>query len=81
MNHYQMDVAEKSAGPFLTKNGFKKTGFMTYTNGRCFVEVTFTGYNVCGKNEENMTSTFNHNIHWLVGYLTWHGFIDKNYEQ
>lgn len=73
--------AAKTVGPFLIKNGFQKTGFMTYDNGGCIVEITFNGYNVSGKNEENMTATFNHNIHWLVGYLTWYGFIEKDYKK
>lgn len=68
-----MDVVKE----FLIKNGFAKTELNHYVNYTCEVVIMGDCYNII----ENSGSVFsdNLNIYWLIGYLTYYNFIDKDY--
>ena len=61
---------------FLLKNGFKKKKFY-YGNNNCSVMIY----------ENQIIIEFNHttlanklDIYWLIGILTYHNLINKNYK-
>ena len=68
----------KSVEPFLLKNGFSKMEPCSYANNLCNVVIQDNCYTVANNQGDVMYSE-NHNIYWLVGYLTWMGFINLNY--
>lgn len=65
---------------FLIRNGFEKIKHGHYSNLFCNIEITAEGYAVADNYGYTAYSS-DHNIYWLVGYLTWSDFIDKNYKQ
>ena len=65
---------------FLKKNGFKRIEKNSYANNMCNVVISKTGYEVANNNGDTMYSE-NLQIYWLIGMLTYYGFMDKNYNQ
>ena len=65
---------------FLKLNGFKKIEEKSYSNELCNVVFEDCGYAVANNKGETMYS-FDFNIYWLIGVLTYYGYIDKNYKQ
>ncbi|WP_372650838.1 hypothetical protein [Draconibacterium sp.] len=64
---------------FLENNGFEKLTDNNYWNDTCNVKFQDGGgYAVSDKLDNTMYSIDN-NIYWLIGVLTYYGFIDKNY--
>jgi hypothetical protein len=64
---------------FLLKNGFKKTDKKVFQNDLC--EVTFEDDHYCiADNEGSTMYSPNLNIYWLIGALTYLGFMNKNYQ-
>ena len=68
----------KTAREFLMKNGFTECE-NRYTNGKCSIVITHN-YSVM---DEDFSVTFSDdlNIYWLVGVLTWYGYIKKDYKK
>jgi hypothetical protein len=70
---------------FLLKNGFlKKTEDGIYTNPKCTVTVLEDCYKINYDHPEHgevSTYTDSWSIPHLVGVLTWHDLIDKNYNK
>lgn len=86
---YYNDI--KKIEKFLNKNGFREKDRNLFTNDKCDVYIGEDGlavlkdmapkdlvYIVTGKNP---TIKFNEvfNLYWLIGVLTFHGYIEKNY--
>lgn len=70
---------------FLEKNGFEKRfdyvmGENIYIRGRCSVCIRDRYYKVIDKDHDVMYSD-DLNIYWLIGVLTYYGYMDKNYKQ
>jgi len=69
---------------FLTRNGFKKMNENDFANMKCVVKVFPKYYEIVFNDDEfgEMTMyTDNISIPQLVGILTWHGLIDKDYNK
>ncbi len=68
---------------FLTMNGFKNTSINSLSNGVCFVILHEDHYSVTGffdgKEDSTMYSK-DLNIYWLIGVLTYYGFIRGDYK-
>ncbi|CAL67419.1 hypothetical protein [Christiangramia forsetii] len=64
---------------FLKKNGFKNMELGSYANDLCNVVINSNEYEVAD-NEGNTMYSKDHNIYWLIGVLTYYGFIEKNYK-
>jgi hypothetical protein len=63
---------------FLLRNGFEYIEENSYANAYCNVVLEKDHYAVA----DNMGGTvysYNLNIYWLIGTLTYNGFINKNY--
>lgn len=65
---------------FLEANGFEEIEPDSYANDYCSVVISELGYEVAN-NEGNVIYSSSHNIYWLIGALTWFGYIDKNYKK
>ena len=63
---------------FLIKNGFIEVGLNHYGNDKCDIKIL---YNRFYKIIEDGNSVYSDslNIYWLIGYLTYYNFMDKNY--
>jgi hypothetical protein len=70
-------------GPFLLKNGFEKFKYEDniYTNSECTINVLEGCYEILFENEWGEVSAYTDSwsIPHLVGVLTWHDLIDRNY--
>lgn len=64
---------------FLEKNGFKRIEENSYSNDLCNVVIEKDHY-VLANNEGDVMYSPNLNIYWLIGALTYLGFMDKNYK-
>ena len=69
---------EAHIAPFLLNNNFKKVDEFCYANDFCGIEIQKEGYAVCDNDGNTMYSN-DHSIYWLVGYLTWSGYLIKDY--
>lgn len=65
---------------FLEKNGFKKVEQNSYDNNVCSVVLNTSGY-IISDNNGNLVCLNGLLIYTLIGYLTYQGFMDKNYKQ
>jgi len=65
---------------FLVANGFLKSEKNVYHNDKCTVIINKENYSVIDNNFSIIISD-NINIYWLIGILTYQGFMDKNYKQ
>jgi hypothetical protein len=65
--------------PFLLRNGFNKTDEFSYSNDYCNVVIKDSHYAVADNLGGVMYST-DHSFYWLLGYLVWDGFIEKNFK-
>ena len=65
-----------NATDFLKNNGFKKTGNV-YMNDKCTITIS-DHYCIMNLQRDTIYSD-DLDIYWLVGILTWYGYIDKNY--
>ena len=63
---------------FLKRNGFRNIEGKLYTNGKCLVIIKKDHYIIENKNKDKFYSE-DLNIYWLIGFLTFYDFIDKNY--
>lgn len=63
---------------FLENNGFKKIEENSFANDKCGIVYEDMKYTV-SDNEGNTMYSENRNIYWLIGILTYYGFMDKNY--
>jgi len=63
---------------FLKRNGFEKIEAGSYANNICNVVIKNNSYAVSNNNGDAMYSK-NLNIYWLIGVLTYYGYINKNY--
>lgn len=70
----------KNIEPFLFKNGLQKMEPCGYANDLCNVVIQDDCFAV-SNNYGDVVYSDNHNIYWLVGYLTWMGLIRKDYRQ
>lgn len=64
---------------FLKENGFKTMERNSYANNKCNIVITPDNYEVANNNGDTMYSR-DLNIYWLIGVLTYYGFIPKDYE-
>lgn len=69
-----------SAIAFLKKNGFKRIERNSYANSMCNVVIDLWNYSVADNTGNTMYSK-DLNIYWLIGVLTYYGYMDKNYNQ
>lgn len=65
---------------FLLKNGFKQDEPNHYVNEVCSVLIEDDHYAVANANGDAMYSN-GLNIYWLIGVLTYYGYIWKHYKQ
>lgn len=63
---------------FLKRNGFEKTEPNSYANNMCNIVITDVVYEVADSEGGIMYSN-DLNIYWLIGVLTYYGYINKNY--
>ena len=63
---------------FLKRNGFKRMEKNSYANELCNVVFQEDGYEV-SDNEGNSMYSGDVNIYWLIGVLTYYGYMDKEY--
>ena len=72
-------------GPFLLRNGFSKFKYENniYTNPKCTINVLESCYEILFENEYGEVAAYTDTwtIPSLVGILTWHDLIDKNYKK
>jgi len=68
-------------GPFLLKNGFMKQEDNVYTSPECTIVVFDSDYQIDFIDPQHgpVTMYTSWSIPHLVGTLTWHDLIDKNY--
>jgi hypothetical protein len=69
---------------FLLRNNFDKRRANVYANGKCIIEVLDHYYQIEFTDHEIgevAMYTDNWSIPQLVGILTWHDLIDKNYKK
>jgi hypothetical protein len=66
--------------PFLELNGFTKTGENVWSNELCSVEINENEYIITNNEGWTMYST-SHSIYWLIGILTYCGYMKKDYKQ
>ncbi len=64
---------------FLKRNGFKRMEKNSYANDHCNVVISEIGYEVANNQGDTMYSE-NLQIYWLIGVLTYYGYMDKNYK-
>jgi len=70
---------------FLFKNGFEQDpdDINIVYNDKCEITIYENYYNIHGYFEDvkdyGSMSSDNLNIYWLIGLLTYDGFMDKNY--
>lgn len=66
---------------FLLKNGFTVLEKdRSYANEFCNVVIEDDCYAVAN-NEGNTMYSVDLNIYWLIGILTYYGYLNKNYKQ
>lgn len=70
------------AKDFLEKNGFTSDneGYFFYSK-TCRVTINSDYYSVLFYEDFKTIHSVNLNIYWLIGVLTYHRLIDKNYNQ
>ena len=70
-------------GPFLLKNGFMKQEDNVYTSPECIITVFDSEYQIDFIDPQygSVTKYTSWSIPHLVGTLTWHDLIDKNYNK
>ena len=73
----KFDIECKDVSDFLILNGFKKITNTEYSNDKCKVSFYDGYYEVL--NDEGSVNSEDMNIYWLIGYLTYYDFMDKNY--
>lgn len=79
----------KQITDFLTKNGFEYAGvnrenhpiFNLLTNSDRYLSILIMDkcYSIIDSEKGNLYSP-NLDFYWLIGYLTYHNVIDKNYK-
>lgn len=67
----------KSVSEFLIKNGFKQESKRVFKTGKC--KLTFNKDCYCIEAPGRLCYSVDFNLYWLIGYLTFNNFIDKNY--
>jgi len=70
----------KAISEFLKKNGFKQDKDAIYRNDKCMIIIYADSFEIVN-NDDTSIHSFDLNIYWLVGVLTWYGYISKNYKQ
>lgn len=65
---------------FLIINNFKKVGDWHFVNENCEIEIDDLHYTVTD-NEGCAMYSNDLNIYWLIGVLTYYGYMDKNYTE
>ena len=65
---------------FLLNNGFKESYEDFFENELCSITIIDGYYHVKNNDGCSMYSS-NLNIYWLIGVLTYYGYMDKNYKQ
>ena len=70
-------------GPFLLLNGFEKKEDNVYTSPECTITVFDSEYQIDFTDPQYgpVTKYTSWSIPHLVGTLTWHDLIDKNYNK
>ena len=73
----------KTISEFLFKNGFQQIDTEnknSFENEFCTVYIEEENYQVVNSSGSVMISK-DQNIYWLIGVLTYYGYMDKNYKQ
>lgn len=65
---------------FLLSNGFTEYGHDCYINHSCTITVIDETYHIKNIAGDTMYSK-DLNIYWLIGVLTYYGYMDKNYKK
>ena len=83
MSSERLKHAKEAVGKFLEKNGFKesKDDECKYYNDKCEVIINPTQYVIKDGENHGMFYTPDLTIYSLIGYLTYNGYMDKNYEK
>ena len=66
---------------FLEKNGFVELIKGDYGNSKCIVNIGERYYTIINAANNDKMYSQNLNIYWLIGVLTYYGYMDKNYKQ
>jgi hypothetical protein len=70
----------KDVKSFLTLNGFIENEPNFFINDFCSVEMQKDGYAVAD-NEGSVMYSDGLNIYWLIGMLTYYGYMPQNYKK
>ena len=73
----------KDVVKFLEKNGFKREEnpfYPMYSNDKCKIIIYKDNY-VIVDNKDGRLYSADLAIYWLIGALTYYGYMDKNYKQ
>lgn len=86
--HQNTNNMIKDVEEFLISNGFEKTESKTFSNGKCKIIINATDepsdndhYEIVDIKHDASMYSDNLNIYWLIGVMTYYGFMDKNYKQ
>lgn len=74
-----MKNKHKDIHDFLVLNGFKEIKNDVFENKSCIVTIEIDTYTVKDATGGSVYSE-NLSIYWLIGFLTYYGFINKNYK-
>lgn len=73
---------------FLISNGFNEVGNYKFTNTKCEItiidDISQAHYVISDITDDTLRDTIhsdNLNIYWLIGYLTYYDYINKEYKQ
>ena len=66
---------------FLKVNEFKKDKKNIYSNNKCSVVIGDRYYIITSAENGSKMYSEKLNIYWLIGVLTYYGYMDKNYKQ
>lgn len=72
---------QKQIGPFLKLNGFTwQKQDKAFINDYCSIQIQENGYAVCD-NDGSVWYSHDFTIYTLIGYLTYYGLMNKNYNK
>lgn len=69
---------ENEIGGFLERNNFKKVSSKQWQNDFCVVAISDNCYIITHGYGDTVFSS-DHNLYWLIGYLTYNEFLSREY--
>lgn len=69
----------KDVTDFLTVNGFRQEKHNIWSNEHVDVTINERYYQVTIKKDGSFMQSDNLNIYWLIGVMTYYGWMERNY--